>query len=286
MTGLERRYRRLLLAYPKAYRAERGDEIVGTLLDAAPPDRRRPAVRQAAALIFGGLRVRLGTQHGPRQPIWRDVLHFVAVMTLAVNTAQWAASLTGGTLQPNTIAGTAATAGALVLVALHRYRLALLLAVIGGLMWEYLITHFTLFSTLPWLAALLAVLTVLAWPRPRDRHTTPAVSTVVAVAVVTPQLLWTALPVAAFHGPGWLAWVLFAPAVLAVTFGVLDPRLMAAYAVNLLLGVTALATVFIDFGSLGVVTSSDVIAHFAAPLAVALVLLTAGWLVHRRRVRL
>jgi len=136
------------------------------------------------------------------------------------------------------------------------------------------------------LVTLLAVLTVLAWRRPRDRHTTPAVSTVVAVVIVAPQLLWTALPVPAFHGPGWLAWVLFAPAILAVAFGVVDPRLTTAYAVNLLLGLTASATVFLDFGSLGVVTPSDVIAHLAAPLAAALVLLTAGWLVHRRRVRL
>jgi hypothetical protein len=286
MTGLERRYRRLLLAYPKAYRAERGGEIVGTLLDAAAPDRRRPAFREAAALIFGGLRVRLGAKQGPRQPIWRDVLHFVAVMALALNTALSVTSLTGGNLRPDTIAGTAATVGALVLVALHRYRLALVLAVFGGLIWEFGISGLTPRWTLAGLITLPAVLTVLAWRRPRDRHTTPAVSTVAAVAIVTPQLLWTALPVPAFHGPGWLAWVLLAPAVLAVAFGLVDPRLTAAYAVNLLLGLTVSATVFIDFGSLGVVTSSDIIAHFVAPLAVALVLLTAGWLVHRRRVRL
>lgn len=62
MTGFERRCRMLLRAYPGWYLAERGDEILGTLLEVGGPDRSWPAVRDARALILGGLRVRVG-QH-------------------------------------------------------------------------------------------------------------------------------------------------------------------------------------------------------------------------------
>lgn len=37
MSSLEGRGRRLLRAYPPAYRAERGEEIIGTLLEASRP---------------------------------------------------------------------------------------------------------------------------------------------------------------------------------------------------------------------------------------------------------
>jgi hypothetical protein len=55
---LERRYRRLLRWYPRAYRTERGTELVTTLLDTAGPDRRRPTRRDAVDLAWGGLRQR------------------------------------------------------------------------------------------------------------------------------------------------------------------------------------------------------------------------------------
>ncbi|GAA4219270.1 hypothetical protein [Actinocatenispora rupis] len=57
---LARRYRRLLFCYPRAYRKARGDEIVGTMLDAAPPGRDRPTAREAVNLVASGLRARLG----------------------------------------------------------------------------------------------------------------------------------------------------------------------------------------------------------------------------------
>ncbi len=58
MSDLERWYRRLLRAYPARYRADRGDEIIGTLLEAAPADRERPRLREAAALVAGGAQAR------------------------------------------------------------------------------------------------------------------------------------------------------------------------------------------------------------------------------------
>ncbi|MGW0433865.1 hypothetical protein ACWDV4_15165 [Micromonospora sp. NPDC003197] len=56
---LERRYRRLLWAYPADYRTHRGPEIVGTYLDLAGSDRRRPSLSDVADLLRGGLRQRL-----------------------------------------------------------------------------------------------------------------------------------------------------------------------------------------------------------------------------------
>ncbi|MFG1651957.1 hypothetical protein ACGFIE_18735 [Micromonospora sp. NPDC049275] len=59
MTDLERRYLRLLHAYPAEYRRSRGAEIVGTYLDLAAPGRRWPSLADAADLLRGGLRQRV-----------------------------------------------------------------------------------------------------------------------------------------------------------------------------------------------------------------------------------
>jgi hypothetical protein len=55
---LERRARWLLRAYPAAYRADRGEEIVGTLLEAVPPGRDWPPSRETVALVAAGLHAR------------------------------------------------------------------------------------------------------------------------------------------------------------------------------------------------------------------------------------
>ncbi|WP_144127312.1 hypothetical protein [Catellatospora sichuanensis] len=56
---LERSYRRLLLAYPRFYRHERGLEILTTLLDAAKPGQVRATLGETTHLILSGLRLRL-----------------------------------------------------------------------------------------------------------------------------------------------------------------------------------------------------------------------------------
>jgi DNA-binding PadR family transcriptional regulator len=58
VSALERRCRRLLLGYPAWYRRGRDEEMLGTLLEASPPGRRWPSVRDTRALVLGGLRVR------------------------------------------------------------------------------------------------------------------------------------------------------------------------------------------------------------------------------------
>ncbi|GAB2926533.1 hypothetical protein GCM10027280_12320 [Micromonospora polyrhachis] len=74
---LARRYRRLLVCYPRAYRRSRGEEIVDTLLDNAPPGRTRPTVQESVNLIRHGLRARLG------RPASRTVV-FCSVLTAVI----------------------------------------------------------------------------------------------------------------------------------------------------------------------------------------------------------
>ena len=56
---LERGYRRLLACYPRAFRRENADEIIGVLLATAAEDQRRVGLAEAADLIRGALRMRL-----------------------------------------------------------------------------------------------------------------------------------------------------------------------------------------------------------------------------------
>ncbi|GAA4594696.1 hypothetical protein BJY16_001400 [Actinoplanes octamycinicus] len=58
MPELELSYRRLLWAYPRFYRRERGLEILTTLLDAAEPGQTRPSRGEAMYLLLVGLRYR------------------------------------------------------------------------------------------------------------------------------------------------------------------------------------------------------------------------------------
>jgi hypothetical protein len=58
MSALERRSRWLLRAYPAAYRRDRGEEIIGTLLEAKAEGQAWPRVRDVRALAVGGLRAR------------------------------------------------------------------------------------------------------------------------------------------------------------------------------------------------------------------------------------
>ena len=64
MSPLERHCQLLLRVYPAAYRAVRGEEIIGTLLEATPAGRSWPLLRDARCLISGGLRARAAQ---PRQ---------------------------------------------------------------------------------------------------------------------------------------------------------------------------------------------------------------------------
>lgn len=57
--SLERRYRRLLACYPRAFRRENGDEILAVLMACASEGQRRPGLAGSVDLIRSGLWMRL-----------------------------------------------------------------------------------------------------------------------------------------------------------------------------------------------------------------------------------
>ncbi len=62
---LERRTRALLRVYPADYRHGRAEEIIGTLLEAAPADRPWPTARETWSLIAGGRHARAARNRRP-----------------------------------------------------------------------------------------------------------------------------------------------------------------------------------------------------------------------------
>lgn len=73
---LERRYRRLLAWYPRAFRADNEPEILAVLLACAQDGQRRPGVAASVDLIRGAIRMRLR----PAMPRPRAVLTAVRLM--------------------------------------------------------------------------------------------------------------------------------------------------------------------------------------------------------------
>jgi hypothetical protein len=57
--GLERRYRRLLACYPRAYRRENEEEILAVLLACARDRQQRPGLAESVDLIKAAMRIRL-----------------------------------------------------------------------------------------------------------------------------------------------------------------------------------------------------------------------------------
>jgi hypothetical protein len=76
-------YRKLLFAYPQRYRAERGDELIGTYLEMTG-DRRGPRLADATDLILGGLRQRLRGRGLAGLP---DGLPIAAALAMAAGSA-------------------------------------------------------------------------------------------------------------------------------------------------------------------------------------------------------
>jgi hypothetical protein len=65
VTELERRYRRLLKAFPRRYRAAREDEMVATLLETARPEQRRPSAGEVTDILGSALAERMGVHAVP-----------------------------------------------------------------------------------------------------------------------------------------------------------------------------------------------------------------------------
>jgi hypothetical protein len=81
MSTLERRYRRLLVVYPRAHRAIHEEEMVEVLLSTAAPEQRWPSIRDTADLIRGARLIWLRhLQLVLRQQGWTDALAIVAIL--------------------------------------------------------------------------------------------------------------------------------------------------------------------------------------------------------------
>ncbi|HXT88436.1 MAG TPA: hypothetical protein VN714_04175 [Trebonia sp.] len=90
VSRLERHARLLMRAYPPAYRADRGEEMIGTLLEATPPGRSWPLAYEAASVISGGLRARRAAnlRQGPLTS-----LRQAAILCVALYLAQFPGEL-------------------------------------------------------------------------------------------------------------------------------------------------------------------------------------------------
>jgi hypothetical protein len=95
MTPLERHSRWLLRAYPAAYRHERGEEIIGTLLEASG-GRTWPRVRDVRAMAVGGLKAWAGQN---RQRTVGSNLRAAVMAGLALYLSLWVANYLAGVVQ-------------------------------------------------------------------------------------------------------------------------------------------------------------------------------------------
>jgi hypothetical protein len=83
---LERRYRRLLVAYPPQVRAARAEEILTTLAESGSGEGRMLSVREAWSLLVEGVRAcaRLAAAEGPGR-IWADGLQLGVLLVMFAN---------------------------------------------------------------------------------------------------------------------------------------------------------------------------------------------------------
>jgi hypothetical protein len=84
--SVEKFYHRLLLAYPKPYRQEHGDELVGTLLEASSRD--TPSPRESLALINAGIAQRL-RHHLTGPSSWAECLHLAITFMVLIDLGHW-----------------------------------------------------------------------------------------------------------------------------------------------------------------------------------------------------
>jgi hypothetical protein len=285
---LARRYQALLRAYPKAWRDERGEEMLGTLLDAAEPGRRRPSAREAASIVGQGMLERLGLRRR-RSPgaVWAEGLRIGALIMLAATFTDVVISLVEAVQHPGVpgaIAwhGTAIVLGIAAMAALIRGR-PMVAAVLTAL-W---CAAPAMFGVVSWnLVVALIVLAGVGGVRPADRRRTSAVWLLV-VPVILVWWLGYHLATGEFVSPAGSLLYVFA-LLAAVTFGVaFDPRLPVA--------VACLSLVFVLENSLHVsalfTTDPGRMMGRLSPAAVvfaaiAVALLTIGHLRARRLARI
>ncbi len=205
---LERRIRLLLHAYPPAYRTDRGDEMLATLLEATPNGRDWPSARDSWSLLAGGARARRASnrQLGPAASLRQAV-----VLCLALYVSWGAAQffkpnpLTGAHGTP-ILAGLLLAATALAIWTDHRKLMmttvAASLAILAYCWYSYGTVEITAHLPLWWVAIRLTpevplLLAMLALPHLTRRDGRPPRSwLILACAPPLAMLVTRTLPVA------------------------------------------------------------------------------------------
>ncbi|MEV4512040.1 hypothetical protein AB0K00_24115 [Dactylosporangium sp. NPDC049525] len=287
-----RRYRKLLRAYPKAWRADRGDEMLGTLLDAAEPGRRWPSARESASIVVQGLRERLDLRRRRSTgAVWSEGLRIGALVLLgqafAVILVLLYEDLGQFVANPYTIAryagGITLTVGAMAALVAGRTTVA---TVLTGL-WALLPAQF---GELPWqLVTAFAVLAGLSLTgRAQRRQRTSAVWLAVVPAVVALYFGYQAMTGSSASPADALLYPFVV--LLAVTVGVLvDPRLpIAAACVTVVFMLTATLHVptVVQGRIISGVQPVELKPQTTVFAAIAVVLLTIGHLRARRLARI
>jgi hypothetical protein len=90
-TNLERRYRRLLAFYPKAFRRDHEQEVLSVLMAAAADDQRRPRLAEAVDLLRHAIFMRLRQRQWPSP--WEH-RHVGLMLPVRAATGIWLVSLT------------------------------------------------------------------------------------------------------------------------------------------------------------------------------------------------
>ncbi|MEU9507584.1 hypothetical protein AB0D32_15035 [Micromonospora sp. NPDC048170] len=305
MTELERRYRWLLRAYPRAYQQYRADEMLETLLTTADDERQRPNLREAAALVVGGLRARTGVDRlGSRSALGYSALRLSALSLLVYGMTLWAGGpvsflvtmLSDGPYKPDAwwfmfIVIPALLTIALFATAWGSYRLALAATIltVAAQLWsanwftQSLWSVFSLQGAIvpkfwPALLASLALLLLLRAPRtPVTRPWAWPVLGALAVVVLTPSPIngWSDAPLMS----------LYAFAALAVITAPIDARMPIVASVLLLAPALAQATYQLFFEQAGWEPEIS-ITTISILTAVMVITLAAGTIAGRRQARM
>jgi hypothetical protein len=275
---LRRRYERLLVTYPSAYRRAHGEEMIGTLLEAARPDQRFPAPREAVSLLLGGLRTRArqAARQSPRR-LWADGLHLGVLLIVLVNLGHalqmpfplWIALVALGALA--VLRGwTRAALIATVVAALAAAR-----PLLPQVSLPWWLPGYGDWSVVVRYAVPAVVLAVLAWPR--------------VGRVQARSWWWLLLPAAAalpLEGEGWALVqagleVGLLLVVLVVAVGALDPRPAIGAAVYLAPGMVYAAEESITTGA----PSTLALGYWAVLAALMVALAAAAWRTRRQQLR-
>jgi hypothetical protein len=279
MSGrLRRRYERLLVTYPPAYRRAHGEEMISTLLEAARPDQHLPAPRETASLLLGGLRTRArqAAMQSPRR-LWTDGLHLGVLLIVLVNLGHalqspfplWIALGALGALA--VLRGWTRTA----LIATTVAALAAARPLLPPVSLPWWLPGYGDWSMVARYAVPAVVLAVLTWPgmgRPRAR-----------------SWWWLVLPAAAAlprAGDGWaLAQagleVGLLLVVLVVTIAALDPRPAIGAAVYLAPGLLYAVEESITAGA----PSTLALGYWAVLASLMVALAVVAWRAGRRQLR-